>query len=435
MQSIAVKARQQPMVLVLEDCHWLDALSHDLLEMVGRSSADLPLVILLTLRHTNLERIREARVSKLLNYSAINLTPLTEDDLAQLARLRLLHKAGPNGVTAVSDALASRIARQAEGNPFYLEELVNYVGEEMMGGRDADALQQVELPSSLQSLVLSRLDQLGERRKTLLKVASVIGRVFRASWLAGVYPELGTVDEIRSDLSILTQQNMTVYDPTEAEDSYSFRHIITRGVIYDSLLHKMRTTLHEQTGQFLEDAYPDAQEQFLDLLAYHFEHGLSEDKKRFYLRRAGEVAQHTYANDAAIHYFRTVLPLVQPDEQVDILLKVGEVEKLVGQWDDAQALFEEALALAREIGDETAVGWSQAALGEMLRLQGNYTEAVTWLAQARAVFEAIDDPQGLAQVLHYSGTVAAQQGDLQAAEDQYMQSLTLRREQLSLIHI
>ncbi len=425
---IAGFAAREPLVLVLEDCHWLDALSHDLLEVVARSSADLPVLILLTLRHTDLERIREARVSSLPNYAAINLTPLREQDLVDLARLRLERRAGDGRDPAVTETLARRIAQQAEGNPFYLEELVNYVGEQIVGKSDADALEEVELPSSLQSLVLSRLDQLGERRKTLLKVASVIGRVFRASWLAGVYPELGSVSEIRSDLSILTAQNMTVYDPSEADDSYSFRHIITRGVIYDSLLHKMRTNLHEQIGLYLESSYPDAQEQFLDLLAYHFEHGQILDKKRYYLRHAGEVAQRTYANEAAIHYFRNVLPLLPSDEQIDITLRVGEVEKLVGNWDEAHELFQEALELAQSTDNQSAAGWSRAAIGEMLRMQGNYTQAVISLQEARAVFEHIQDRQGQAQVMHYSGTIAAQQGDLDEAEALYEESLALRRE-------
>ncbi len=131
------------------------------------------------------------------------------------------------------------------------------------------------------------------------------------------------------------EQNFTVYDPAQGEDTYYFRNMVSRSVIYDSLLHKMRTALHEQTGHFLEATYAEVQDQYLDLLAYHYDHSPNVDKKRFYLRRAGEFAQRSYANQAAINYYRRVLPLLPVEDHIEVLLKVGDVEKLVGQWDEA----------------------------------------------------------------------------------------------------
>ncbi len=426
--ALGAKAKTAPLVLVLEDCHWIDALSFDLLAEVARSIADLPVLIILTFRSLDVERMREAEISSLPTYAALELSPLTQDDLALLARLRLERLSNNGRDSETTAKLAQRIAQQADGNPFYLEELVNYVGIQAAETADANELSELALPTSLHSLVLSRLDQLAERPKTLLKVASVVGRVFHASWLEGIYPELGEAKEIAEDLQELGKQKFTVYDPAEGEDTYFFRNMITRGVIYDSLLHKMRTALHEQTGQFLEAAYEDAQDQYLDLLAYHYDHSPNEDKKRFYLRRAGEFAQNSYANQAAVDYYRKVLPLVASEEQIAIMLKVGEVEKLVGQWDEAQEMFQDALDLASTTNDQSAVGWSQVAIGEMKRMQGNYTEALSWLERAHIVFEQNNDQVGLAQVLHYSGTVAAQQGDLDIAEARFEESLALRRE-------
>ena len=172
-------------------------------------------------------------------------------ELAEMARRRLTELTDAEA-GAISDTLVQRLAQQAEGNPFYLEELVNYIGDRALDPSDPHALSQLELPSSVQSLVLTRLDQLGERQKTLLKVASVLGRVFRVGWLIGVYPDLGLPDEIRDDLVLLSQQNLTAHDPAEPELTYFFKHIITHGVIYDSLLHMLRTSLHEQIGRFIE---------------------------------------------------------------------------------------------------------------------------------------------------------------------------------------
>ena len=134
---------------------------------------------------------------------------------------------------------------------------------------------------------------------------------------------------------MLSEQEFTAQDPAEPELTYFFRHMIAHGVIYESLLHMVRASLHEQIAKFIEGEYVDRVNQYLDLLAFHYDHTENEDKRRFYLRRAGEAAQAAYANEAAIDYYRRVLPLLEPDEQVEIMLKLGEVEQLVGHWDEA----------------------------------------------------------------------------------------------------
>ena len=424
---LAAMARDLPILLVLEDCHWLDSLSHDLLEVISRSISDLPVLILLAYRPVELERLQEERVSTLPYHSALTLEPLTADDLAEMARRRLMELTDAQAGT-VSNALVRRLAQQAEGNPFYLEELVNYIGDRALDPSDPYALSQFDLPSSVQSLVLTRMDQLGERQKTLLKVASVLGRVFRVAWLLGVYPDLGQPGEIRDDLVLLSQQNLTAHDLAEPELTYFFKHIITHGVIYDSLLHMLRTALHEQIGRFIESQYAESLEQHLDLLAYHYDRSEVTDKKRTYLRRAGEAAQAAYANEAAIDYYERVLPLLPPEEQVDVMRKLGGVMQLVGRWVEAEKLFREAMTLAEVVDDRSARAYCIMASGELLRLQGSYAEALEWYERARTEFDKLDDRNGVAQAVHYAGNVATQQGELDAARDLYEGALAVRRE-------
>jgi len=426
--SLAVKAKDLPFVLVLEDCHWMDVLSHDLLDEIARSISSSPVLIILTSRDLEMEEARGKQLSTLPYYTNLELRPLAQKDLAKLAQFKLDQVSTSVRDPETARTLALRIAQQADGNPFYLEELVNYVASQAMDTIDPNELSSLDLPTSLQGLVLSRLDQLTERPKSLLKVASVIGRVFHASWLEGIYPDIGALTDITQDLQLLNHQKFTAYDPAEGEDSYFFRNMITRSVIYDSLLHKIRTTLHEQMGQFLEATYQGESDQYLDLLAYHYDHSQNVEKKRYYLRRAGEFAQRSYANEAAIEYFHKVLPLLEPAEQIEIMLKVGEVEQLIGNWDDAAKQFQEALSMARATGDLSAVGWSQAATGELQRLKGEYDRALHWFARARQAFEQIGERQGLAQVCHYSGNVALQQGNLDLAESLYEEGIALRRE-------
>ncbi|MFN2199625.1 MAG: tetratricopeptide repeat protein [Caldilineaceae bacterium] len=416
-----------PVLIVIEDAHWLDSLSHDLLEVLGRSIADLPVVILLSFRAMELERLKEERVSTLPYYSEITLSPLGAGELSDMARRRLSDLTTAD-TDAISEQLVQRLAQQAEGNPFYLEELVNFIGNRALDPSDPYALVQLELPSSVQSLVLSRLDQLEERQKTLLKVASVVGRVFRVLWLTGAYPDLGLPENIRDNLTLLSQQNLTVQDQAEPELTYFFKHVITHSVIYDSLLHMLRTSLHEQIGNFIEATYADTLDQHLDLLAYHFDRSEVLEKRIYYLRRAGEAAQAAYANDAAIDYYERVIPLLSIEHQVSIKRKLGEVLQLVGRWDEAEKLYHEAAMLAQETDQRAEEARSETAIGELLRLQGHYTTAWEQFEHARQEFDQIGDQEGVALTLHLSGNVAVQQGDYTTARSRFNESLAIRRE-------
>ena len=420
-------AAEGPLLLALEDCQWLDPLSHDLLEALGLEIADLPVAIVYAHRPLELKRLRSGRVSALPYHTQIALDELSVAELAALARARLAQFPRSQPADELPPALIARLTQQAEGNPFYIEELINFIRYNGIDPYDSYALAQLELPATVQTLVMSRLDQLPEAQKTTLKVASVVGRAFRAAWLWGVYPDLGQPAGVVEALVGLSEQELTARDPSEPEMSYFFKQITTHSVVYDSLLHMVRTALHEQIGGYIEANYADRIGIFLDLLAFHYDRSDDVAKRRHYLRLAGESAQAAYANEAAIDYYRRVLPLLEAGEQVETMLKLGEVLRLVGQWDEAAATYEAALAFAVDLGDRRGEARSRHAIGDMLRSRGNYPDAQRYLDEARALFEGLGDQSGVAQVLHLAGTLAALQGEYAAARDNYNASLAIRR--------
>ena len=183
-------------LLVLEECHWLDPLSHDLLDVMARAVADLPVLILLAYRPLRLARRQAQQTSALPDHSEIFLAELEPEAMVELAYERLAETTDNGDArSAVPDTLVRRLVQQAEGNPFFLEELIKYIHDRGIDFRDEYALTQLDVPSSLEGLVLSRLDQVTESRKIVLKVASVVGRAFEAAWLWGVYPDLGDPGE------------------------------------------------------------------------------------------------------------------------------------------------------------------------------------------------------------------------------------------------
>lgn len=422
---LRLKAHKRPLLILLDACHWLDPLSYELLEAIALAIADLPVFVVCTYRLQEETRVRVSRASTLPHFTELPLVPLTTAEAAHLIDLKvaaLLGRAMP-----LPQPLVEQITTQAEGNPFYLEELLTYLHYRGVDFQNSTALDQVELPDSLQRLMLSLLDQFSESQKITVKVASVIGRLFYAGWLAGIYPELGDPTRIRTDLALLQQQELLQRQPTEPELGYLFRQVITQNVTYESLPHTLKTILHEQIGHFIEQTYADALDQYLDLLAYHYDRSANGEKQRYYLRRAGEAAQATYANMAALHYFTRLLSLLPAVEQGSVLVKIGQIFDITGQYAEAEQRFQAALTLAEQTMDQALQAQCQIALGELHRKQSRYTEAAICFAEAQRLAAAIDDQASVAKAFVCAGSLALYRGDYVTAHQSYTQGLILRR--------
>ncbi|MCA9974386.1 MAG: AAA family ATPase, partial [Anaerolineales bacterium] len=285
---LRARSQDQPMLFILDDCHWLDPLSQDLAEAIGHAIIDRPVLLVLAARLAGQEDAAALNITQQPHATEISLTEFTAEEAAQLINLKLAQFF--DQAEAPPPELVSRITSRAEGNPFYIEELLNYLHDRGINPHDAQALQKLDLPTSLHSLILSRIDQLTESQKSTIKVASVIGRLFRAVMLWGVYPQLGNEQQVKVDLEILSELDLTPLDSAEPELIYLFKNIVTQEVAYESLPYATRAMLHELIGQYIEEIYADSLKQYIDLLAHHYERSENEAKKRLYLLRAGEAA-------------------------------------------------------------------------------------------------------------------------------------------------
>jgi len=416
----------KPLIIVLEDCHWIDQLSRDLLETLVRTAATLPVLFVLAYRPAaavggglGLERLPQ--------FSELTLTELDTAETRLLIRSKLHQLAGAAGDHAVEapDALVDLISMQSQGNPFYVEELLIYLVSKGIDPNDAAALATMEIPESLESLVLSRIDTVGEAPRRTLKVASVIGRVFHGATLPGVYPELGTPDAVHGYLDNLRAVELVTLDQ-EVEQAYLFKHVMTQEVAYESLPFAIREMLHGRVGDFIEATAGDAIGRELDILAHHYWRSDNRAKKIEYLGRAGEAAQATYANAAAIDYYERLVPLLDGRERIDTMLSLGRVLELAGNWTRAEEVDREALGRAVEDGAIDSQGWATAALAEVARKQGRYDEATGHLDAAAALFREVGEEAGVGRVLHLAGTVAAQRGAYAEARARYGEGLSIR---------
>ncbi|MBX0326942.1 tetratricopeptide repeat protein [Oscillochloris sp. ZM17-4] len=395
------------LLLVIEDCHWIDSLSHDLLDVVARGIAGLPVMILLAYRPPEHEHAR-LRVSRLPHFRELLLREFSLRETEWLIGLKFGYLFGARGVLPAS--FVERITTRSQGNPFYIDQMINYIQDQGISPSDTNALAMVRLPDSLRSLIISRIDRLSEQEQITLKVASVVGRVFRASWLWGIYPQIGRPEQVRANLDRLSNLDLTPMEKAEPELEYLFKHMMTQEVAYESLAYATRAMLHEQVGDYIESRFAAEVERYLDMLAYHYGRSENLGRQRHYFLRAGQAAQAAYANDIALSYYRRLLPLLAPPEQAPVLLRVGEVLQLVGRWAEAEAAVGQAQAIAEEVGDVAGVARCQNATAELLAARGEYDAAMAILDVAIPAWERLGDLAGHYEALRIFGSILIDTG-------------------------
>ncbi len=413
-------------IVVLEDCHWIDPLSVELLEFLGRNVANLPIALVVIHRPIEDEQHAFMSMARMPYATTLDLHALTNAEAEQIVGVKLKQLFGIETVAQAAHAtfgvdanplheLVERVVARAEGNPFYIEELVNFIHDQGIDPHDRRAVQALTLPDSLHSLVLSRIDRLNDGEQRTLKVASVIGRTFAPRWLWSSYPALGTPQTVVQHLDTLSRLDLTPLDKPAPEPEYMFKHAITQEAAYESLSFAMRARLHERVGQFIEQSYADDIPSFVNVLAHHYERTRNRAKQRIYFRRAADAAKVVYANQTAIYYYEQLLPLLPEQERPGVLLDMGEVLQLIGKWSEAEAAYRQALTLAGQARNVLAEARSQDALGYLLSYTESYDEGLRWLTVARATFEEHGEQRGLGKTLEHLSFLHSQRSEYAAA--------------------
>jgi tetratricopeptide (TPR) repeat protein len=385
--------------------------------------------MVLAYRPPEFQRLQLPRVERLPHFTQVSLAELNSAEAEQAIRARLA-QLFPERSEAVPAALIEQVTARAQGNPFYLEELLNYLHDRGLDPWGLGNPQALDLPASLQSLILSRIDQLSTRQQLTLKVASIIGRMFRFDHLQGYYPTLGRPEEIKGDLELLSQLDLTPLEAPEPELAYLFKHIVTREVAYESLAYTTRAALHEQFACYLETTQAAQQgEALLDLLAYHYDQSDNLPKRREYLRQAGAAAAARYANVEAVDYLSRALALAgEAETRFELLLRRVEIYDRQGnreaQGQDVDTLSDLAGQLDR------AERQAEAALQRAIYAHrlSDYPGCLNAAAQAVALGQAADHFAVMGSAYLQGARALLEQGDYDAAHRQTQLSLTLARQ-------
>jgi class 3 adenylate cyclase/tetratricopeptide (TPR) repeat protein len=426
-----------PALIVLEDVHQMDAASWDVLEAFARTSGSKPLLVLVTARTAPGAADPIARLGDVVEVTTVALGRLDDDAVRSFVQERTKALFGRR---RVPPALVDLAVARSGGNPFFLEELLYLIRDRGVDPSDSAALRALESPGSVSSLVLARIDALPEREQTTLKVASVLGRRFRADWLWGATPALGTPDEVRASLDRLEHLQMIApIDP----DEYLFRHAILRDAAYGSLSVGLRRELHGDLGRFLEHTHEEDLVPVVQALAFHF--GETDDVARQlrYFRMAADTARAAFANETALQWLERLQPILSGADEVAVRLDQGDIRRLMGDWAGAESDYRRAFESQQPMLATRAA----RELGYLLSQQGQLHEGRALLERALVDAEGAGDDAGVRKTLEYLAFAAHDQTDfdaslgystrlLEAAEKAGdLSSLSMAWEQTGMVHL
>jgi predicted ATPase/class 3 adenylate cyclase len=457
-------------VLFLEDIHWADDGSLDLVDHLVRGCRQVPLLIVGLARPELFER-RPLWGEGQEAHTRLELRPLSKRDSRRLVE-EILQK-----VEEVPPTLRDLVVREAEGNPFYVEELVKVLIEDgviakgpgrwrVKTGRLAD----VRVPPTLTGVLQARLDRLPVVERETLQRASVVGRVFWDSAVERVGERApGRTGGARVQAALQALRGRELIFEREASAFAGareciFKHAVLRDVTYESVLKRLRPTYHAQMAAWLIEHSGERVGEYAGLIGEHHERAGERAQAAEWYGQAGRQAQETYALETASGYFQKALALGERWEwrkrQVEVLhilgrrdeeeaglraleaapeAPVSQVPYLWGQYheaigDYARAQTAVARALAASRGTGSVVGEVRCLdrLGFIAWRQGRYDQAKAWYEQAMALLGDKDaysdeEAQALAQVLNGLGTVHRQQGQFDEAWACYERALALNR--------
>ncbi len=360
-------SQEQPTVLMFEDVHWADPSTLEALERLFALADRSPLFVLLLGRldpdHGSWRLKLTAETDYAHRYTEIGLKPLSPEDSNELVS-RLLQ------VADLPESIRRLILERSEGNPLYLEEVIRSlieqgaIAHEEGTWRATSEISGVEIPETLQGVLLARIDRLQDDVRRTLQMASVIGKSFLYRLLEAIAEAERQLDE---HMSQLQRADLVREKTRRPELEYIFKHSLTQQAAYNSLLIERRREFHRKVGEALETLFAGRQQEFYGLLAHHFDAAGDQAKAIDYLIQAGDKSRLEDACQEAMDYYRRAIELLEGSgdapRAIKTWLKLALIHQVNFEFEQAHQANEVAFALERQV----RAGRAQAAQRQAAR--------------------------------------------------------------------
>ncbi|HET9224315.1 MAG TPA: adenylate/guanylate cyclase domain-containing protein, partial [Roseiflexaceae bacterium] len=431
-----------PMVLLLEDIHWADNASLDLVEHILQEQPTMQLLIVGLTRPTLFER-RSDWGDGPVPHTRLDLHPLSEQNSRQLVG-EILHKA-----RVIPRALEDLIVSRVGGNPFYIEELIKMLIEDdvIITGEDEwhielDRLETARVPATLTGVLQARLDGLPAPEREELQHAAVVGRVFWSNVVERMHnPDVAstkTPDATGQRLGMLKGKELIFERPQPSfagTHEYIFKHAILHDVTYESVLKRLRRAYHAQVAQSLIELSGERASEYAGRIGEHYERAALGAQAADWYARAGNQAQDTYAPEAAISYYQKALALWNeaPDatlaaQRLDVYEGLGEMLTIQARYAEAVDTFTAMRTAAEADGNMLVLARAWHGLATIQSNQGDHHAALEHADQSEAAARTADARAELALAIWMKGRSMFMLGDMEAAQTYSEQMLALTTE-------
>lgn len=382
LRVVAACVAAVPTLLVVEDLHWIDSASEEVLARCVAGELGGHLMILTTARNayqppwqTNPRLI------------TMHLMPLDQDGTRALIAERL-------GAAAANEALVRLTSERAEGNPLFAEEIVNFwQARGSVGENERD----LSLPSSLENLLMDRVDRLEEGPRRVLRTASVAGRRFSAE----LVQQAGQIREHFTEfLSALERRELVFPDDREAWADYLFKHALVQEAIYNSILQNDRAVIHRRVAEAIEQRFADRLEDVAEILAHHFVFGGDQAKAIRYLQLAGDKAFRVFSLKEADTFYRQAVALIDQRDDAGETTMLGAI---IANWmqiycwelkfGEMRQVCADHRARIEKLGPSTALSRLLQWLGEANMMQARFDESYAALTQAADMAARLGDAE------------------------------------------
>ena len=394
------ESSHRPLLIILENLHWIDKASENLLSQLIDNIPAFPVLLLISYR----PEYRLAGADQA-HHTRFTLECLSEPECLELVQDLL-------GRRSVDEEVKALILKRAEGNPLYTEELTKTLLE--VGALECSEhgysikkdFSTAKIPETIQSLIMARIDRLPESEKRIVQAASVIGREFSLLLIERI---MGECPQLAESLRHLQRLGLIYANGFAPALRYHFKHALIQETSYHSLLTPRRQSLHETTGCAIEENFAGRIEDQLELLSHHFTRSGNHEKALEYLMPAGEKAARLFAHEHAIGFFQEALKQIEElsgipvqgrdGKQVETLLKLEvELDSLAKREEQGRTL-ERLIQVASRLQDPEILSNAFIRQGEFLSVVGATNDALACVERALALKRQIGNRRGEAKAL------------------------------------
>ena len=387
----------RPLIMAFEDLHWIDRSSEECLKYFLDAISGAKVFLIFTYRP---EFVHTWGAKSY--HSQLNLNRLSNREVLKMVAYLL-------GTPDIARDLEELILEKTEGVPFFLEEFIrSLIDLEMIQRRDgkcqlAKKIQDMGIPSTIQDVIMARVDSLPEGAKEVLQLGSAIEREFSHELIKQVImlPE----QELLSQMSVLKDSELLYERGIFPKSTYIFKHALTREVVYNSLILKKRTEIHEKIAKSIEDLHQDRLEEFYEMIAYQYSMSGNTRKAYEYLKLSAKKATRSHSMWEALSFYRKAieklkeLPSIEENKREHIeLIKTAEGPiRLLGYPEDSLTILQQGESLAEELGDKRAIAQLSNAIGLCYTSSGDPLLAARYHERCFEEAKNLDDIELMAQ--------------------------------------